>query len=81
MVTNNGVIYFDVLGDHSYAKPETEKVKTRTVGIQTNLQFDDLRTYSDDCLKDVRVLKRKLVTDDIFKNDQTCKFYTGTVEQ
>ena len=58
-------------------KPETEEVMTRTIGVQTNLEFDELESYSDDCFHDVRVMKRKLITDDIFKNDQTCRFYTG----
>lgn len=75
------------MSDHDYAKRDSRDVQpietavksTATVAVQTDLCFDDMAHYSDSEITQTGDMKRKLMMDDVFKDDKSCKFYTGII--
>ena len=49
----------------------------REIGVQTNLTFEHLSSYSDAELKDPNILQRKFTMESVLKDESSCKFYTG----
>lgn len=59
--------------DHAYCKQK----QMATVSTQTNISLEDMSCYEDKHFHDTGNMKRKLLMDDVFKDDRSCKFYTG----
>ena len=57
---------------------QTESVAKTDRGSQTDLSFDYLAQYSDSELQDKKKLQRTLFMSYILKDDESCKFYTGS---
>ncbi|XP_046550799.1 uncharacterized protein LOC124260515 isoform X1 [Haliotis rubra] len=54
-----------------------KQVSYSDAATQTDILHDDLAGYSDDHLKQPKLLQRKLFMDDVLRSDKSCKFYTG----
>jgi len=61
----------------STSSQETDNLhSTTTAGVQTEISID-LESLMTGRPKNVSSMKRQFLNDDIMKNDQSCKFYTG----
>ena len=57
---------------------ETDQAFSSEVGTQTDVCFDHIRDYTDDELIDRKQMSRKLFLTSVLKDNNSCKFYTGT---
>ncbi|XP_046550803.1 uncharacterized protein LOC124260515 isoform X5 [Haliotis rubra] len=55
-----------------------KQVSYSDAATQTDILHDDLAGYSDDHLKQPKLLQRKLFMDDVLRSDKSCKFYTDS---
>lgn len=47
--------------------------------VQTEISMEHLDMFVKKTPQDVGALKRKFITDDVMRSDQTCRFYTGSL--
>ena len=69
------VLIFTLVDDHMYVR--YVHMATCSVSTQTNLDLKGMSDIGDSIVEDRGSTKRRLLMEDVLKNDKSCKFYTG----